>query len=102
MQATEAINKLIIKLSLKLLEQNLSESVANFKGQNQIFGEPLTFDGFLNPIKEKENLDMVTVVFKDDMAIIAGVHCQGAVQNGNIFEVDSDDDNDGDSTQWQS
>ena len=113
-QATEAINKLtaaacthtglIIKLSsrakppqLKSLERELSESVANLKGRNRIFGEPLTLDEFLDPIKEQENLDTDAVVFEDDMAIIAEVHRREAVRNGDIIEVDSDDDDDGDS-----
>jgi len=99
---------LVIKLSsrakppqLRSLEWELSESVANLKGWNWIFGKPLTLDEFLNPIKEQEFgtwTHTYTVVFEDNMAIIAEVHCQEAVQNSDIIEVDLDDNNNGDST----
>ena len=89
-QATEAIDKLsaatctrtglVIKLSactkppqLESLEQDLSESMANLKGRNQIFGDLLTLNKLLDPIKEKKNFDTGTSVFEDDVAIIAEV-----------------------------
>ena len=115
-QATEAIDKLsaatctqtglVIKFSarmkppqLKSLEQDLSKSVANLKGQNRIFGDLLTLYELLDPIEEKENFDMDTLVFKDDVAIIAEVHYWEALRNRDVIEVDSDDDDDGDNVE---
>jgi hypothetical protein len=111
MQATEAIDKLsaatctrtglVLKLSarakppqLESLEKDLSESVANLKAQNRIFGELLTLDKLLDPIEEQENFDTDTLVFEDDMAIIAEVRGREALRKGDIIEVDSDDDDD--------
>ena len=117
MQATEAIDKLsaatctrtglVIKFSartkppqLESLEQDLSESVENLKGRNRIFGDLLTLNELLDPIEEKENFNTDASVFEDDVAIIAEVHHREALRNRDVIEVDSDDDDDGDTVDF--
>lgn len=109
-QATEAVEKLalatctrsglILKISvpkppqLEALEDSLKGSISILKDRNRIFGTPLSVNELLDPLEERENLDLEAEVFDDDAAIIAEVRRREAVRNGDAIEVDSDDEDD--------
>ncbi|KAI9457500.1 hypothetical protein HD554DRAFT_2042329 [Boletus coccyginus] len=79
-----------------LLRRTLRGSISVFKDRNHIFNTLLSINKLLNPLKEQENLDIEAETFDNDVAIIAEVCQQEAVQNGNAIEVDSDDEDDPD------
>ncbi|KAF8558115.1 hypothetical protein OG21DRAFT_1405665 [Imleria badia] len=109
-QATEAVEKLalaackrsglILKLSiprppqLEVLEEGLKDSIMMLKDRNRIFGTPLSVDELLDPLEEQENPDTMAEMFEDDDAIIAEVRRREAVRNGEVIEMDSDDEDD--------
>ncbi|KAI9566954.1 hypothetical protein HD554DRAFT_1037043 [Boletus coccyginus] len=108
-QATEAVEKLasaacmrsglVLKLSilmppqLEALEEDLRGSISVLKDRNRIFGTLLSINELLDPLEERENLDIEAKTFGDDSAIIAEVCRREAVRNGDAVEVDSDDIN---------
>ncbi|KAF8423946.1 hypothetical protein L210DRAFT_3765598 [Boletus edulis BED1] len=55
---------------------------------------PLSINELLDPLEEREDLDMEAEMFEDDAGIIAEVCRREAVQNEDTIEVDSDDEDD--------
>ncbi|KAF8431468.1 hypothetical protein L210DRAFT_3651152 [Boletus edulis BED1] len=70
-------NDLVLKLSipkppqLQVLERDLGDSITILKDKNRIFGTPLSVNELLDPLEERENLDMEAEMFEDDAEIIA-------------------------------
>ena len=107
-QASTAIEKLasaacqrsglMVKLSLpkpaqlETLEQDLMDSVKILKDKNCIFGTLPSINELLDPLEERENLDTEVELLENDAAIIAEVRRQEAVRNGDVIEVDSDNE----------
>ncbi|KAF8432362.1 hypothetical protein L210DRAFT_3507542 [Boletus edulis BED1] len=57
------------------------------------FSAPLlSINELLDPLEEREGLDMEAELFEDDAEIIAEVRRREAVQNGDTIEADSDDE----------
>ena len=71
-------------------------SVAILKGRNRIFGSLPTISELINPPEERENGDNLQVL--DDDEIVAQVHYEKALEQGEIqeVEVESEDEEDDD------
>jgi hypothetical protein len=111
-QAAEAVKKLasavckrsglVLKFShpkppqLEAVKRDLNNSIMILKENNHIFGTPPSIDELLNPLEERESLDIMAEMFEDDAAIIAEVRRREEIQNGEVIEVDSYDKGDHD------
>ncbi|KAF8122901.1 hypothetical protein EV363DRAFT_1181549 [Boletus edulis] len=105
-KASEAVEKLasaacqrsglVVKLQkppqLEALEEDLEDSIMILKDKNRIFGNPLSVDELLDPLEEREDVDIAAEMFEDDVAIIAEVRRREAVRNEETMEVDSNDE----------
>ena len=79
-------------LQLAGAEEEILESVKNLKDRNRIFGTPMTLDELLAPREETE-IGKERYQFEDDeAAIVMEVKHQMAVEQGEIVEIKSDDE----------
>ncbi|KAI6016551.1 hypothetical protein EDC04DRAFT_2903145 [Pisolithus marmoratus] len=78
-------------LQLTTLEDKVTSFVNELKSQNCIFGEPLGLDDFLEPTEEAEIGDPLDFEGGDE-EIVAQVHQEIAESNGDVIDVNSDDD----------
>src|ERR1700679_1400446 len=80
---------------LSAAEQKLMRSVNDLKKRKHIFGTLLTIDEILDPVEEKDNGDLPNFE-GGDQAIADEVRCKIAVANGEVVEIDSDDESEED------
>ncbi|KAH9955966.1 hypothetical protein BGW80DRAFT_1257945 [Lactifluus volemus] len=77
-------------------EDNLVDSVKVLQSRNRIFGQPLTVDELINPVQEQEILGESPYAFPGgDVEIVKQVTHEQRVEQGDVVEVDSDDDDGG-------
>ncbi|KAI9566707.1 hypothetical protein HD554DRAFT_2040081 [Boletus coccyginus] len=70
--------------------------VVRLRGQELHLRHTAFHNELLNPLEERENLDIEAETFGDDTAVIAEVCQQEVVWNRDAIEVDSDDKDDPD------
>ena len=76
---------------LQSVEVDLMSAVQELKKRNQIFGEPPSLEELINPIEETQNSDSPKN-FEGDAEIVVEVKHQMAVEQGEIINVDKDED----------
>lgn len=97
--ATSASNRTGLKIriparpppQLVTLENEVSSYLTELKSRNRIFGEPMALDNFLEPAEEAEVPDPLDFSGGDE-AIVAQVHQEIAEGNGEVIEVESEDE----------
>jgi len=80
---------------LSAAEQELMGSINGLKERKRIFGTLLTIDEILDPAEERDNGDLLNFE-GGDKAIADEVRCEIAVVNGEVVEIDSDDESEED------
>ncbi|KAG2074932.1 hypothetical protein BDR04DRAFT_1140477 [Suillus decipiens] len=80
---------------LTAAEQELMESINDLKERKRIFGTLLTIDKILDPAEERDNGDLPNFE-GGDQAIADEVRREIAVANGEVIEIDSDDESEED------
>ncbi|KAG2063979.1 hypothetical protein BDR04DRAFT_1146104 [Suillus decipiens] len=80
---------------LTAAEQELMESINDLKERKHIFGTLLTIDEILDPAEERDNGDLPNFE-GGDQAIADEVRREIAVANGEVIEIDSDDESEED------
>ncbi|KIN99898.1 hypothetical protein M404DRAFT_153867 [Pisolithus tinctorius Marx 270] len=77
---------------LVALEEALSNSIKILKLCNQIIGLPPTIDKVLDP-KDEQEIGESQYAFKGrDAEIVVAVQCELAIEQGEVVELDSDDE----------
>ena len=72
------------------LEEDLMLSVKELKSRNRIFGPLPMIKELINPSEERENEDNSQIL--DDDAIVAQVHYEKALEQGEIIEIESEEE----------
>jgi hypothetical protein len=74
------------------LEEDLMSSIKMLKSRNRIFGSLLTIEELISPPEERENEDNLQSLNDDE--IVAQVHYEKALEQGEIIEIDSEEEED--------
>ncbi|KIK83358.1 hypothetical protein PAXRUDRAFT_803830 [Paxillus rubicundulus Ve08.2h10] len=74
----------------------MEESVRTLKSHNHIFGTPLTVDKILDPVEERDVGDLESLADGSIEGIADKVRWEMAIANGEITEIEDDDDVDDD------
>ena len=85
---------------LNTLEEGLTNFIKVLKDWNHISGLPLSIDELLNSDEEEENTNTTVEISDDNTAIVAEVHQQETVQNGEVTETDSNDEDKAELPVW--
>jgi hypothetical protein len=72
------------------LEEDLMSSIKMLKSRNRIFGSLLTIEELISPPEERENEDNLQSLNDDE--IVAQVHYEKALEQGEIIEIDSEEE----------
>ena len=79
-------------MQCKDLEKDLMSSIKELKSRNRIFGSLPTIEELINPPEERENESLQR--FDSDNEIVAQVHYKKALEQGEIVEISSDEEED--------
>lgn len=79
------------------LEADLMSSIRELKSRNRIFGHLPTIEELINPPEERENESLQ--IFDSDDEIVHQVHYEKALEQGEIVEISSEDEEEDDASQ---